>query len=107
MENRIKKSNIGYTIFKPTGERYEYPQINLEKQQVLCTVIYQEKTYMTVMVDLKSDRVTVEGSVDELENLSMDKKAYIDMFKEEAKFFIDNKITNAKAYYEEVIRNLR
>ena len=106
MKNSTQNSNVGYTIFKATGVRHEFPQIDLEKQQVMCTVIYQDKTYMTVIVDIKSDSVKVEGSIDELGDLGMDRGAYIDLFKQEAKFFVDNNIANAKAYYDEVIRNL-
>ena len=106
MKNNTKNSNVGFTIFKPTGVRHEFPQIDLEKQQVMCTVIYQDKTYLTVFVDIRSESVKVEGSIDELGDLSMDRESYIDMFRSEAKFFIENNIANAKEYYDEVIKNL-
>ncbi len=106
VENSKQKSNVGHTIFKPTGVRHEFPHIDLEKQQVKCAVIYQEKTYMTVIVDIKSNSVKIEGSIDELGDLSMNREATIDLFKQEARFFIDNKIANAKEYYDEIIKNL-
>lgn len=49
---------------------------------------------MTVLVDLKFDKVDVEGSLKELKGISMDKESYIRMFAREAKFFVD------KQYFE-------
>lgn len=51
----MKQSNAGYTIFKATGVSHEYLSIDLDKQQVTAAVLYKEKVYMTVMVDLKAD----------------------------------------------------
>jgi len=36
----------------------------------------------------------------------MDKNSYIDMFKQNARFFIDNNISNPKEYYDEIIKKL-
>ena len=105
MENNSNESNVGYTIFKATGVRHEFPQVDLVKKQVTCIVIYNDETYMTVIVDLKTETVQVEGDVDELGELSMDKDSYIDMFKQNARFFIDNNISNPKEYYDEIIKN--
>lgn len=85
-------SNAGYTIYKPTGVRHEFPHIDLVKQQVIGTVLYKEKTYMTVIVDLKADNLYVEGDVDKLGDLSIDKDSYIDMFK----------LLAPKKYYDEL-----
>ncbi|MDN4492559.1 hypothetical protein [Ureibacillus aquaedulcis] len=105
MKNRTMKSNVGYTIFKPTGERHEFPQVDLVNQLVVGIVIYEGKTYMTVTVDVKTNNVKVEGRIDELESLSMGRDAYINMFKQEAKFFIENNILNPNDYYDELIKN--
>ncbi|MBW9235153.1 hypothetical protein JQK62_23630 [Leptospira santarosai] len=94
------KSNIGFTLFVPTGVRHEFLQVDLIKQQVIGIVLYKEKTYMTVLVDLKTDTVQVEGDVDALGELSMDRDSYIDLFKTQAKFFIENNISNPKQYYD-------
>ena len=51
IEKRKNKSNVGFTIFKPTGVHHDFPHVDLVKQQVTCTVSYKEKTYMTVIVD--------------------------------------------------------
>ncbi|WP_236687129.1 hypothetical protein [Ornithinibacillus californiensis] len=59
---------------------------------------------MNVHIDLNSDIVQVEGSVDELGGLAMDKDAYIEMFKQQANYFFENNITDRKAYYEELDR---
>ncbi|WP_191567425.1 hypothetical protein [Metabacillus idriensis] len=105
MNNNTDKSNVGYTIFKPTGIRHEYLRVDLVKQQVTCIVLYKEETYMTVIVDLKNDTVQVQGDVDDLGDLTISRDSYIDMFKGQAKFFIDNNISNPKKYYDELINN--
>ncbi|MDZ5472888.1 hypothetical protein SM124_14235 [Bacillus sp. 31A1R] len=96
------RSNIGTALYRSTGVKHEFHQVDLEKQQVVGVVTYQNHTYMTVLVDVKMDTVQVEGSVDELGDLAMDKDSYIDMFKHQAKFFIDNDIANPKEYYEKL-----
>ncbi|MED4886404.1 hypothetical protein [Lysinibacillus fusiformis] len=105
MENNSNQSNVGYTTFKPTGVRHEFPKVDLVNQQVTCTVLYKEETYMTVIVDLKHDKVQVQGDVNELGDLSMDKDSYIDMFKHWAKVFIDNDISIPSEYFDEIIKN--
>ncbi len=96
------KSNVGYTIFKPTGFRHKFPLVDLERKQVIGTVSYKGQTYMTVVVDVKYDTFQIEGSVDELGDLSMDKDPYVDMFKHQAKYFIENNIDNPTKHYEEL-----
>lgn len=105
MTDHTDKTNVGYTIFMSTGVRDEYPHVDLINQQVTCRVLYKEEIYMTVMVDLKNDTVQVEGDVAELGDLAMSRDSYIDMFKGQAKFFIDHHISNPKKYYEELINN--
>jgi hypothetical protein len=97
MEN---DTNIGYTVFKSTGVVQQYPLIDLVNQQVTCTVVYKEKTYMTVIVDVKNDSVSVQGNVDELGDLAMSKEDYIEMFKDVAKLFIDNNVSDAYKYFD-------
>lgn len=94
------KANKGFTIFKATGVRHEYSHVNLEKQQVTCHVLYKDKIYMSVVVDVANDHVYIQGNVDELGDLSMNKQFYITMFKEQAQFFVDNQISDLKKYYD-------
>jgi|SRR5690606_5754215 len=94
------KSNVGYTLFRPTGVKHEYPVVDLQNKQVTGTVSYKDIVYMTVIVDLKKDTVDIEGSVEELKDISMDKESYIRMFKIQAEFFVENNISNPKKYYE-------
>lgn len=103
MNNKAEKPNVGYTLFKSTGVHHEFPHIDLEKQQAIGIVTYKEKTYMTVFVDLKTDTVQVHGDVDDLGDLSMDRGSYVDMFKHQARFFIENNITDPKEYYDDLI----
>lgn len=103
MDNKADKSNVGYTLFQSTGVNHEFSLIDLEKQQVIGIVTYKEKTYMTVFVDLKTDTVQVQGDVSDLGDLSMDTDSYVDMFKHQAEFFIENSISNPKEYYDKLI----
>lgn len=95
------KPNVGYTLFRPTGVKHEYPVVDLQNKQVTGTVSYKDIVYMTVIVDLKKDTVEIEGSVEELKDISMDKESYIRMFKSQAEFFVENNISNPKKYYEQ------
>ncbi|WP_255249769.1 hypothetical protein [Bacillus sp. FJAT-45066] len=97
-----RKKNVGYTMFVPTGVRHEFPLVDLKEQKVVGTVIYKDKIYMKVIVNLKEDSVTVEDNVDELSNLSMDRESYINLFKSQAKFFVENNISDPEKYYEEL-----
>jgi hypothetical protein len=103
MDNKAEKSNVGYTLFKSTGVQHRFSHIDLEKRQAIGIVTYKEKTYMTVYVDLKTDTVQVQGDVDDLGDLSMDRHSYVDMFKHQARFLIENNITNPKEYYDDLI----
>jgi lipoprotein NlpI len=98
----VDKPNVGYTLFKPTGVKHDFPVVDLKKKQVTGTVSYNDKIYMTVLVDLKLDKVSVEGSVEELKEIAMDKECYIDMFWSQAEFFVKNNISNPTKYYDEL-----
>jgi hypothetical protein len=45
---------------------------------------------LTVIVDVKNDTLQFQGSVEDLGKLSMDKDSYIDMFKHQARYLIEN-----------------
>ncbi|WP_245902373.1 hypothetical protein [Gracilibacillus dipsosauri] len=87
-------SNMGITLFKPTGVTHAFPLIDLQNKRVTGTVTYKGKVYMTVHIDLKKDTVEIKGSVDELQNISMDQESYLDMFKSQAEYFIENNISD-------------
>ena len=97
-----REKNVGYSLFVPTGVRHEFPLVDLMEQKVVGTVLYKNKVYMKVCIDLKEDSVSVEGNVDELSELSMDKESYINMFKDQAEFFVKNNISDPEKYYEEL-----
>ncbi|RBP90049.1 hypothetical protein DFO70_110155 [Cytobacillus firmus] len=105
MNDHKDKPNAGFTLFKPTGVRHEFPLVDLVKQRVTGTVLYKNKIYMTVVVDVKADTVQVQGDTADLGDLAISRESYIDMFKDQAKFFIDNHISNPQEYYDELINN--
>lgn len=98
--------NTGYTIFQSIGIQIDYPSVDLEKKMVTGVVTFENKVYMTVLVDLQTDSVKAEGSINDLAHLvSIEhlETEYIAMIKNMAKFFIENKISNPKEYYENLI----
>lgn len=99
--------STGYTIFKSVGITIDYPNVDIEKEAVTGVVSYENKAYMTVLVDLQSDTVQVEGTLRDLAHIISNENIedeYIEMIKDMAKFFIDNKIDNPKEYYELISR---
>jgi hypothetical protein len=71
----VKKDvDVGYTLFKPIGVKNHFTRVDLTKKQVTGTVSYNKIIYMTVLVDLITDTVSVEGSVDELKGLAMESR---------------------------------
>ncbi|WP_264740507.1 hypothetical protein [Cytobacillus firmus] len=92
------KPNAGYTLFKPTGVRHEFPLVDLVKQQVAGTVLYKDKIHMSVVVEVKAGTVQVQGDIAESLTLICSKTRQ--------KFFIDNHISNPQEYYDELINNL-
>ncbi|QOR68927.1 hypothetical protein IM538_13045 [Cytobacillus suaedae] len=95
-----RRTQVGYTIYKSTGVQHEYTNVDLENQKVTCTVTYRDKTYMTVVVDMKTDAVEIDSNLDALGDKAMDLESYIDMFKHHSRFFIENKISNPEEYYQ-------
>ncbi|MEI2666823.1 hypothetical protein [Rossellomorea sp. LJF3] len=97
-----KNVSVGYTVFKSTGVKDRITKVDLTKKQVTGVVLYKEIIYMTVLVDLLTDTVSVDGSIDELDGLAMDYDSYIDMFKSQAAFFVAKHISDPEKYYDEL-----
>ena len=101
-------SATGYTIFKAIGIQTDYPFVDVEKEQMTGTVLYNNQVYMTVHVDVRANRVAVEGGLKELAHLTeqeLNEKEYVEMFQTMARFFIENNIHDPKSYYENQKRN--
>jgi hypothetical protein len=94
----------GFTVFKSTGLKVDYPLVDLDNKVVTGVVSFKNKKCMTVIVNFQSDTVKVEGNIENIrkEQCGSD---YIDMIKNEAKFFVENKISNPKKYYEQLIED--
>ncbi|MEH7356247.1 hypothetical protein V7150_22285 [Neobacillus drentensis] len=92
----------GFTVYKSSRLILEYPFVDLEKKEVTGTVSFKNNICMTVIVNLQSNSVKVVGSI---ENTCKGQKDidYIDMIKKQAEFFVANKISNPKKYYEQII----
>ncbi|GAE26666.1 hypothetical protein JCM9140_2751 [Halalkalibacter wakoensis JCM 9140] len=97
----LRSKFTGYSIWVKTV-CFDYPVVDLEEKKVIGTVLYRNKVHLKVIVDLKNDNVIVEGDVDKLGDPDKDRKFYIDMFKREAKFLVENNISDPKKYDSEL-----
>lgn len=57
--------------------------------------------YLTATIDVKNDTVSVEGNIDELGDLAISKDNYIDMFKHQAKLFIEYNVSDPDKYFDD------
>ncbi|MFE6167368.1 hypothetical protein ACFVP8_05730 [Viridibacillus arvi] len=103
----------GYTIYKSTGIKINYPHINLKKKQFIGTVQYENRIYMTVLVDVQSNTYTVKGSVENILPIIKEKayeqmtdSEYIDHINYKAHFFVQNNISDFNKYHQEFIQSL-
>ncbi|MBT2659340.1 hypothetical protein J7E81_29890 [Bacillus sp. ISL-18] len=92
----------GVTVYKSTGLKVDYPLVDLEKKEVTGIVSFKNKKCMSVIVNFQSDTVKVKGSIENIRKEQYDSD-YINMIKDHAKFFVENKISNPKKYYEQLI----
>lgn len=92
----------GVTVYKSSGLTVEYPSVDLENKEVIGTVSFKDKKVMTVIVNLQTNYVKVEGNVEKTRKGQSDSD-YVDMIKNQAEFFIENKISNPKIYNEQFI----
>ena len=92
----------GVTVYKSTGFTVDYPLVDLERKEVTGTVSFKNKKCMTVIVNLQTDTVKVEGSIENIRREQYDRD-YIDMIKNQSEFFVKNKISNPKKYYQQLI----
>ncbi|KQL33634.1 hypothetical protein [Psychrobacillus sp. FJAT-21963] len=98
---KSKQSSVGWTTFAPIRIVPEYTNIDLEKKQVTGVVNYNGKAYLTVIVDVQNNKTKIKGSLRRIDELTkpFKKGNYIEIIKSEAKFLIENGITNPKEYY--------
>lgn len=98
---KSKQSSVGLTTFAPLSIVPEYINIDLEKKQVTGLVKYHEKVYLSVIVDVRNNKVKTNGSLRRIAELTKPFKEsdYIEMIKSEAEFLIENEVINPKEYY--------
>jgi hypothetical protein len=92
----------GVTVYKSSGLTVDYPSVNLENKEVIGTVSFKDKKVMTVIVNVQTNYVKVEGNVENTRK-GQSESDYVDMIKNQAEFFIENKISNPKKYNEQFI----
>ncbi|WP_078410721.1 hypothetical protein [Priestia abyssalis] len=99
---KSKHSSGGWTIFAPLKIQPEYTNIDLEKKQVTGVVKYNDKVYLSVIVDVQNNKTKVKGNLRGIIRITkpFKKSNYIEIIKSEAEFFIENGITNPKEYYD-------
>lgn len=86
------KRKIGYTTFAPLRLVPEYTDIDLENKQVTGVVKYNNRVYLTVIVDVKFDKTIVKGSLRGISDLTkpFNKRNYIELIKTNAEDFFRN-----------------
>ncbi|WP_163101622.1 hypothetical protein [Peribacillus alkalitolerans] len=91
----------GWTAFAPLTIEPEY-KIDLERKQVTGVVKYNQKVYLTVIVDVNNNKTEVKGSLRGISKLTQPfkKSNYIEIIESEAEFFIENGITSPEEYYK-------
>ncbi|MFP3392551.1 hypothetical protein [Brevibacillus sp. SIMBA_040] len=99
----------GYTEFRPTGIKTDYPHVDLVKKLVTARVLFEERVVMTVLIDVGKNTVQKEGSLAELshaeslnENGLLDDEMYVSMFRHWARVFIENDSNDPAAYFEQL-----
>jgi hypothetical protein len=99
----IKSKKAGWTSFSPLKIVPEYT-VALEKGQVTGVVKYNQKIYLTVIVDVHNDKTEVKGNLLRIAKHTkpFKKHNYIQIIKNEAEFFIENKITSPNEYYSKL-----
>jgi hypothetical protein len=97
---KSKHSSGGWTTFAPLRIKPEYTNIDLEKKQVTGVVKYNDKVYLSVIVDVQNNKTKVTGSLRGIAELTkpFKKSNYIEIIKTEAEFLTENGITNPKEY---------
>lgn len=90
------KRNIGYTTFAPLRLAPEYTNIDLENKQVTGVVKYNNRVYLTVIVDVELDKTIIKGSLRGISHLTKPykKRNYIEIIKSGAGDFIRNEGDN-------------
>ncbi|MBD7938783.1 hypothetical protein H9655_17240 [Cytobacillus sp. Sa5YUA1] len=85
-----KSRNTGWTLFAPLKIVPEYI-IDIENGQVTGLVKYDEKVYLTVVVDVLNEKTLVKGSLRRIHKHTKPFKQhnYIEMIEAEAKYLIE------------------
>lgn len=85
----IKPRNAGWTSFAPLKIMPEYT-VDLEKGQVTGIVKYNEKVYLTVIVDVHHGKASAKGSLRRIfkHTKPFKKHHYIEIIKSEAEYLI-------------------
>ncbi|MDP5277113.1 hypothetical protein [Chengkuizengella axinellae] len=90
--------NYGTTTFAPLRIIPQYTNIDLKNRQVTGLVKYNNKVYLTVIVDVHNRKTKVKGNLRGITKITkpFKKSHYIEMIKNEAENLIKNKIENPK-----------
>lgn len=98
---KSKQNSAGWTTFAQLRIVPEYTNIDLEKKQVTGVVKHNGESYLTVIVDVHNNKTKTKGSLRRIAELTkpFKKSNYIEIIESEAKYLIENGITNPKKYY--------
>lgn len=93
-----KQNSAGWTTFAQLRIVPEYTNIDLKKKQVTGVVKHNGEEYLTVIVDVQNNKIKTKGSLRRIAKLTnpFKKGNYIKIIESEAKYLIENGITNPK-----------
>ena len=90
---RVKHATAGKTVFVAMGAKFDFPFIDTETGMVTGVVVYNDKTFMTVKVNVHADTYEIDGSVTGFESqLQMTEEECIEHIRHCAKLFVEKVI---------------
>ncbi len=105
VDKNFSRNNSGYTIYKKSEIQTHFQKIDLYRKRMIGTISLLDQVILTIEVDLLNDNVKVDGDTNQMayvmseRDLEMD---YVKIFKEMARFFVENEITDPQKYYEKL-----
>ncbi|USB33955.1 hypothetical protein [Paenibacillus sp. YPG26] len=90
----------GYSRIVPTGVTFKYPVIDLANKRVIAHVLFNDMVKMKVTIDLKSNTVQKEGSIDDFASMTgisriiLNEEQIVESLRSTAAFYIENNISD-------------
>ncbi|CAI6073797.1 hypothetical protein PAECIP112173_02300 [Paenibacillus sp. JJ-100] len=93
----------GFTKFEPINVKTKFIKVDLETSEVKAEVIHQGKLIVYISLNIEKDELIQLGTfepISHLEEYGIDALTIIDTIKDQAKYFVDNKISDVQKYFD-------